>query len=285
MSLPESSRLSPFSSLAFFEVLGAHPFLTAKSMMKVPVHTAWDGRGRVRETGQREKKKRDSCVSVTVAQKPKMMSRTDKRGEEKGQLTMFSLDPMNPPLFKCSESQSQRIILFAAILARGAKLCEDGARASLRRNSRGRQWRVARERERERMTRGRRVARGRGLRLKSAVHTPSTPPSPPEHSSRGVLTLADTRTRGLVATALLLPRQTLLDAFMLMVRDPVGLSVCQSARACPRVSRNSHSPRSASGTSNDIGDQRQIRGSAKTAFLLWRGTNRADKISGNLRKS
>merc|ERR1719235_1002923 len=35
MSLPESSRLSPFSSLAFFEVLGAHPFLTAKSMMKV----------------------------------------------------------------------------------------------------------------------------------------------------------------------------------------------------------------------------------------------------------
>ena len=137
MSLPESSRLSPFSSLAFFEVLGAHPFLTAKSMMKVPVHTAWDGRGRVRETGQREKKKRDSCVSVTVAQKPKMMSRTDKRGEEKGQLTMFSLDPMNPPLFKCSESQSQRIILFAAILARGAKLCEDGARASLGRNSRG----------------------------------------------------------------------------------------------------------------------------------------------------
>ena len=234
MSLPESSRLSPFSSLAFFEVLGAHPFLTAKSMMKVPVHTAWDGRGRVRETGQREKKKRDSCVSVTVAQKPKMMSRTDKRGEEKGQLTMFSLDPMNPPLFKCSESQSQRIILFAAILARGAKLCEDGARASLRRNSRGRQWRVARERERERMMRGRRVARGRGLRLKSAVHTPSANP-PPEHSSRGVLTLADTRTRGLVATALLLPRQTLLDAFMLMVRDCLSVSPLAIALGLPQL--------------------------------------------------
>ena len=56
MSLPESSRLSPFSSLAFFEVLGAHPFLTAKSMMKVPVHTAWDGRGRVRGTEREEKK-------------------------------------------------------------------------------------------------------------------------------------------------------------------------------------------------------------------------------------
>ena len=182
MSLPESSRLSPFSSLAFFEVLGAHPFLTAKSMMKVPVHTAWDGRGRVRETGQREKKKRDSCVSVTVAQKPKMMSRTDKRGEEKGQLTMFSLDPMNPPLFKCSESQSQRIILFAAILARGAKLCEDGARASLGRNSRGASVAgrsLERERERERMTRGRRVARGRGLRLKSAHSFRQPPPPPP----------------------------------------------------------------------------------------------------------
>ena len=281
MSLPESSRLSPFSSLAFFEVLGAHPFLTAKSMMKVPVHTAWDGRGRVRETGQREKKKRDSCVSVTVAQKPKMMSRTDKRGEEKGQLTMFSLDPMNPPLFKCSESQSHRIILFAAILARGAKLCEDGARASLRRNSRGRQWRVARERERERMTRGRRVARGRGLRLKSAVHTPSAPPPPPNTPRAGCSPLP---TRGRAASS---PRRSCCRGKPCSMRSCSWCAiVCLSVRSrLPWVSRNSHSPRSASGTSNDIGDQRQIRGSAKTAFLLWRGTNRADKISGNLRKS
>ena len=81
-----------------------------------------------------------------------MMSRTDKKGEEKGKLTMFSLDPMNPPLFKCAESQSHRIILFAAILARGAKLCEDGARASLGMNSRGASVAgrsLARERERE----------------------------------------------------------------------------------------------------------------------------------------
>ena len=179
MSLPESSRLSPFSSLAFFEVLGAHPFLTAKSMMKVPVHTAWDGRGRVRETGQREKKKRDSCVSVTVAQKPKMMSRTDKRGEEKGQLTMFSLDPMNPPLFKCSESQSQRIILFAAILARGAKLCEDGARASLGRNSRGASVAgrsLERERENDEGAKGR---SWKGLAFEKCRAHSFHPPLPP----------------------------------------------------------------------------------------------------------
>ena len=126
-----------------------------------------------------------------------MMSRTDKKGEEKGQLTMFSLDPMNPPLFKCAESQSHRIILFAAILARGAKLCEDGARASLGRNSRGRQWRVAREREREN-DEGRRVARGRGLRLKRAVHTPSANPSPPNTPRAGCSPLP---TRGRAASS------------------------------------------------------------------------------------
>ena len=281
MSLPESSRLSPFSSLAFFEVLGAHPFLTAKSMMKVPVHTAWDGRGRVRETGQREKKKRDSCVSVTVAQKPKMMSRTDKRGEEKGQLTMFSLDPMNPPLFKCSESQSHRIILFAAILARGAKLCEDGARASLGRNSRGRQWRVARERENDEGAKGR---SWKGLAFEKCRAHSFRQPSPRTLLAR-LLTLADTRTRGLVATALLLPRQTLLDAFMLMVRDPVGLSVCQSARACPGSPATRTRPARQVGHPMTLAISARFAGRPRRHFysgVETTGPIRSPEISGNL---
>ena len=40
MSLPESARFSPFSSFAFLAVPGAYPYLTAKSIMAVPVHTA-----------------------------------------------------------------------------------------------------------------------------------------------------------------------------------------------------------------------------------------------------
>ena len=281
MSLPESSRLSPFSSLAFFEVLGAHPFLTAKSMMKVPVHTAWDGRGRVRETGQREKKKRDSCVSVTVAQKPKMMSRTDKRGEEKGQLTMFSLDPMNPPLFKCSESQSHRIILFAAILARGAKLCEDGARASLRRNSRGRQWRVARERERERMTRGRRVARGRGLRLKSAVHTPSANPPPRTLLARGAHPCrhADARPRRHGALAAEANPARCVHA------HGARLSVCQSARDCPGSPATRTRPARQVGHPMTLAISARFAGRPRRHFYSGVGPTgpiRSPEISGNL---
>merc|ERR1711904_729343 len=40
MSLPESTRFSPFSSFAFLAVPGAYPYLTAKSIVAVAVHTA-----------------------------------------------------------------------------------------------------------------------------------------------------------------------------------------------------------------------------------------------------
>ena len=44
MSAPLSSRFKPFPRLACLFVPGAQPFLTAKSMMKVAVQTAWTGR-------------------------------------------------------------------------------------------------------------------------------------------------------------------------------------------------------------------------------------------------
>ena len=151
--------------------------------------------------------------------------RVDSRGRTRAAtLTTFSRDPMKPPLFKCSDNQSHLMILFAAILPRGAQLCRRGRREG---GGEGRGEVSARDSERVSRARERVadlaevVKGGRGVAAPDLTG-PATPPLSLARSlsltrARPRLTFLALATTGLLATALLLPSCFLmLPTFMLM---------------------------------------------------------------------